>query len=490
MQLFFRRTVPFFLLSLGLFPALWGCASAPAALSPGDAPAPSVQLMATREPEATPLPQATPTAQPVLKYVFLLIGDGMGPNQVSITNQALAAQGEQPLSFTDFPVQGELITNNVLGKTTDSAAAATAMATGTKTGNTILGQDPDGVRLTTVAETLRDRGMKIGVLTTVSLDHATPAGFYAHTEKRTNYEDITGCLFISGFDYFAGGGFHGDTDLTAPAKTNGYALTVGEAEADGAPAGKLISIGSSLKGDKGLQMAADAGVDGREGLLARNLRRGIDRLDGDSGFFIMTEGGRIDVACHYHDAGDMYREVLDFDRAVREAVAFYQAHPAETLLLVTADHETGDMQLTSGDPRVLAKQTVSCDLFDETSVPAFRAAKTPFETALPDIVSAFGLERLTAEETAYLKTAYRHTILDNLTGKELAEKYGSYEAVTSAAANLVAQRAGMAFLSDGHTGSNVTVYAMGPGAEQFSGIHENTFVHDGILAALDAYGAQ
>jgi hypothetical protein len=166
----------------------------------------------------------------------------------------------RPLSFLDFPVQASVKTSNVLGKVTDSAAAATAISTGQKTINGYLGLDQDKNRIETIAETLRNTGRKIGILTPVSLDHATPGGFYAHVDSRRSYSMITDDLFASGFDYFAGGGFHSTPDAPAHAEENGYTLIPSFEEAPTKTDGRLILSSSLIFGDYGVLPAIDGGA--------------------------------------------------------------------------------------------------------------------------------------------------------------------------------------------------------------------------------------
>lgn len=461
-----------------------------AAVSGCSSGAPSVELsVASASPiviaTPSPAPSPTPVPEPALKYIFLFIGDGMGPNQVQAANEALLAVGREPLLFLNFPVTGSIHTNNIQGETTDSAAAATAIATGTKTLNGYLGLDENGDRLTELSETLRDAGRKIGILTTVSLDHATPAGFYAHVDSRRTYDMIVDDLFASGFDFFAGGGFHDTPDAAEYAAENGYTILSSPNDVPSDAEDKLIVSSNLIFGDYGVLPAIDGGA--RAGWLKDSTALAIARLDNPSGFFMMVEGGRIDYFCHYNDAGSFVGELLDMNEALGAALLFYQAHPEETLLLVTADHETGDVSLEEGDRAALLRQTISCDACDDTLVEQCVGAKTPFSEALPLFASAFGLESLTADETAALKTAYTHTIKGDLSSNKSNEEYGVYEPITSACAKIVAARAGLRFGSGGHTSRDVSVYALGVGSEFFSGSYENTYLHDAILQAVAAY---
>ena len=460
--------------------AFLGCAPKTA-----PSPTPTAEPMVIAAETSAPTAAPTPLPQPQLRYVFLFIGDGMGYAHVQTANEALAATSQEPLCFTDFPVAGSVRTTNINEEVTDSAAAATAIATGRKTLNGYLGLDETGNRLTDISETLRDEGRKIGILTTVSLDHATPGGFYAHVDSRRTYDMIADDLFASGFDFFAGGGFHSTPDAADHAAENGYALIHSFAEAPTVSEDKLILSSSLIFGDSGVIPAIDGGE--RTGWLRKATELAIERLTSPAGFFMMVEGGRIDYFCHYNDAGSFVAELLDMNEAIQSALEFYRAHPMETLILVTADHETGNVTLGEGDRAALLAQKISSDECDDTLVAPCVAAKTPFLEALPLFADAFGLTNLTAEETAYLQEAYNHTLMGDLPANRSSEEYGVYEPITSACDRLVEARAGLTFGSGGHTDTDVPFYAIGIGSEFFSGTFENTHIHDAILQAIAAY---
>ncbi len=480
MLAFFRHKQ--FLLFLAAF-ALLICVGCGVKAAPEETPAPEPVVVlpepAAQQTEPTPLPK------PQLKYIFLFIGDGMGYAQVQAASEALASAERDPLCFIDFPVSGSAHTNNVDGGVTDSAAAATAIATGTKTLNTYLGLDSTGVRLRDISEELRDAGRKIGVLTTVSLDHATPAGFFAHVTSRRAYDTIADDLFASGFNFFAGGGFHNTPDAAERAAENGYTMISSFEQAPAQTDGNLILSSALTFGDYGVIPAIDGGA--RQNWLKKATDLAIERLASPDGFFMMVEGGRIDYFCHYADAASFVSELLDFDAAIASALTFYSEHPTETLIVVTADHETGDVSLIEGDRAALLRQTLSGDFCDDTLVAQCILAKTPFAEALPLFVSAFGLDALSSDETDYLKTAYYHTLAGDMTNHASETEYGVYDPITSACLRLVAARAGVVFSSDAHTSKDVPVYAIGLGAELFSGSYENTWFHDAILQAVADY---
>ena len=177
------------------------------------------------------------------KYVFYFIGDGMGPNQVLNAEMYQAAiqgiNGRVPLCMSQFPYSGQAATFSASDGITDSAAAGTCLASGKKTNNGMIGQTPDGAPVYSVASQLKEEGWGIGIMSTVPVDHATPASHYAHAEKRSNYYLIGTHLAESNFDFFGGGGFQrpiNKDDASAPnlydlCKKNGYTLVGSYAEA-------------------------------------------------------------------------------------------------------------------------------------------------------------------------------------------------------------------------------------------------------------------
>ena len=297
------------------------------------------------------------------KYVFYFIGDGMGVNQVNGTEMYLAEQegriGVKPLLFTTFPAGTMATTFSATNSVTDSSAAGTALATGEKTYNGAVSMDDDKNVLSTVAERAKKAGRKVGIATSVSVDHATPAAFYAHQPNRSRYYEIALDLPKTGFDFYAGSGFLKPT-TTADKKEAPNVFPIIE------EAGYTIARGL----DEYKEKAADAKkmiLIQKEGAEPSCLPYAIDHEEGDltlpeitesavsflskgnkKGFFLMVEGGKIDWACHSNDPVTVFEEVIDLDNAVRVAYEFYKKHPKETLIVVTADHETGGMGLGIG----------------------------------------------------------------------------------------------------------------------------------------------
>lgn len=296
------------------------------------------------------------------KYVFLFIGDGMSQAHISLTEAYLASQkgiiGNESFSFTGFPVTGLVTTFSANSYITCSSAAGTAIATGTKTNNGMLGVDPQGNRLNSFAYKLKEKGFKVGIMSSVSIDHATPGAFFAGSNSRSSYYDIASQLPASGFDFFGGGGFV-NPDGEDKMQTNIYTLI----EKGGYKVAKGIEEMKNIKSkDKVVLVQKDGkgsdlpyAIDREEGDLSLKqiVSAAIKHLYNDKGFFIMAEGGKIDWAAHSNDGKTAILEVLDLGEAVDVAYQFYLEHPDETLILVTADHDTGGITVGSQKGYVL-----------------------------------------------------------------------------------------------------------------------------------------
>ncbi|MGN0995734.1 MAG: alkaline phosphatase [Candidatus Ventricola sp.] len=467
------------------------------------------------------------------KYVFLFIGDGMSYPQIQLAADYLGAIGEEGraalppgvrqrqwgdgdtvspvrLSFMDFAVTGSAMTYDAGSFVPDSASTATAMATGTKTWSGWLGQDTDGGRLETIAEKLHAQlGWRIGIVTTMNLNHGTPAAFYAHQDSRNNYYEIGVELTQSGFEYFAGGEmrrvYGADKDqrsLYELAQEAGYKVTFSPEEAAAVTAqdGKVILSDVNLTDSGTMDFVLDRGRG--EWSLADYVEKGIEVLEDGTGFFMMCEGGLIDWACHSNDAGTAIAETLAFADAVQVAVDFARAHPDETLILVTGDHETGGLTIgfAGTDYRthleVLARQRVSFQRFEERYAAVYRKEGAAFEEAMRDVEELFGLKTegdkgdrlvLTAYELEQLREAYDLMLggcdVEQFT-QEQALRYGENNPFCVTVTRILANKAGLDFTTFAHTGLPVAVFAEGVGAERFGGYCDNTDIFRRLAALL------
>ena len=278
------------------------------------------------------------------KYVFYFIGDGMGVNQVNGTEMYLAEQegriGVTPLLFTQFPAVGVATTFSATNSVTDSSAAGTALATGVKTYNGAIGIDDQKNVIQSVAEKAKKAGKKVGVTTSVSVDHATPAAFYAHQADRNMNYEIALDLPKANFDFYAGGGFLKPTTTydkkEAPSifpifEEAGYTVARGynDYKAKAAKAEKMILIQEEGANPSCLPYA----IDRKENdlTLAQITESAIDFLTkgNNKGFFLMVEGGKIDWACHANDAATVFNEVKDMDNAVKVCLLYTSPSPRD-----------------------------------------------------------------------------------------------------------------------------------------------------------------
>jgi len=223
---------------------------------------------------------------------------------------------------------------------TDSAAAGTALACGAKTNNSRLGLSPDSVRLTSMMELARDRGMATGLVVSCYLQHATPGAFYAHQTGRHLYDEITDDLVASHFDVMIGGGTRWLTDAhRATLAEQGYTLAMTREEALAATTTPLLAMVES----EYLPHAPERGD-----FIPQATAKALELLSQDEdGFMLMVEGSQIDGAGHANDPRYLLAEMQDFEQVVRLSVDFADTHPG-TLVVVVADHETGGLSMPSG----------------------------------------------------------------------------------------------------------------------------------------------
>ena len=440
------------------------------------------------------------------KYVFYFIGDGMGVNQVNGTEMYLAEQegriGVKPLLFTSFPVASMATTFSATNSVTDSSAAGTALATGAKTYNGAIGMDDNKSVLQSVAERAKKSGKKVGVTTSVSVDHATPAAFYAHQPDRGMYYEIALDLPKAGFDFYAGSGFLKPT-TTADKKEAPNVFPIIE------EAGYTIARGL----DEYKEKAADAKkmiLIQKEGAEPSCLPYAIDHEEGDltlpeitesavsflskgnkKGFFLMVEGGKIDWACHSNDPVTVFEEVIDLDNAVRVAYEFYKKHPKETLIVVTADHETGGMGLGIGKYELhlksLLNQKQSQDLLSKaiTDLRKDKAGKASWNEIKDLLTEKMGFWKelpLTWEQEKMLRDEYEQSFVKN---KVVFEEslYARTEPLAATARKVMSQIAMVGWTSSSHTAGYVPVFAIGAGADLFTGKMDNTEIPKRIAKA-------
>ena len=448
------------------------------------------------------------------KYVFLFIGDGMSYPQFQAASDYLGAvadqdnddilDGNKPLNFMNFPVAGSAVTYDSTSFCPDSASTATSISTGHKTYSGTINMDETmTVKYETIAEQLKDEGYDIGVVSSVNLNHATPAAFYCHQASRNNYYEIGEELIASDFDYFAGGallkptGAEGNKeDLYKKAEKAGYKVVKTQAAAEKVSAKdeKVLMIAEHLADSDSISYENDRAKG--EWALADYVEKGIEVLeDNEKGFFMMVEGGKIDWACHANDAGSTINDTIALADAVGEAISFAKQHPDETLILVTGDHETGGLTIgyagTDYDTYLtnLSNQKISYAKFDSDYVSKYKENKTPFAEMMKDVEKLFGLKMsgaeddklvLTEYEVGLIRKAYEKTLAgEKADGENQAEYvlYGTYEPLSVTITHLLNNKSGISFSSYAHTGLPVAVFAEGVGQENFGGFYDNTQIY-------------
>ena len=422
------------------------------------------------------------------KYVFLFIGDGMATPQRMVADEFSRKIGRGQLVINTLPSHATTRTSSSSSLVTDSAAA-TAIACGEKTKNGRIGMDHDGKRkLESVAYVAKKNGKKVGIVTSVTINHATPAGFYSHRPSRSQYYAIGLDLINSGFDYFGGGGVAKNNDKKAPeykgdiyklAEKAGFKVvsTKEELLALKKGCGKVLARGSEgylpYSIDKKRSVAT----------LAEFTAKGIELLDNPKGFFMMVEGGAIDSFGHANDAAGNLHEVLAFDDAVKVAVKFAEKHPQETLIVVTGDHETGGMTMGFAGTGYamymerLIYQKCSISTFAEKIRTARKADKNfSFEDAQKMLTKDFGFK--------FSGNIKKDPLV--LTAKEIKIlKDGFNEGKLPQSARIVMNgKAGIGWTTGSHTALPVLTTSKGAKAEIFTGFIDNTDIAKKLKTVL------
>lgn len=364
------------------------------------------------------------------KYIFLFIGDGMGHENVSVAESYLSYKdgliGGTQLCFTQFPYLGMADTYSANDRITDSSAGGTAIACGVKTNNGMLGVDPDGNPVYSFALDLQDRGYNIGIMSTVQVNHATPGAFYGHTKSRYDYYGITQEIPVAGYKFYGGQNFlnfngnEGNDNSEEMLNEAGYDVCFGEDEFNNAKKGKRSKM-VYIAEPRGTitQQYESRDLKSQTVSEVSMFKSCMEYLGDKKPFFIMCEGGEIDWEAHSNNTMPMITAIQNMDEAVKVAYEFYLKHPDETLIVVTADHETGGVAIGNGHSPLW-------EVYDD----AVGGGKTYPAGADNKALNAKG---------------------------------------------------GIGWTTTGHAGSPVPVYAIGKGAEKFCGRFDNTDISKKIL---------
>lgn len=319
----------------------------------------------------TEVPVSMQDNQPeVAKNIILLIGDGMGVTQITA---GMYANGNK-IAFEEFKKIGFHKNYAYDNLVTDSAAGATAFSCGKKTYNGAIGVGPDTLAMKTILEEAHERGYKTGLLTTSTIVHATPASFAAHNRHRKNYEEIAVDMMDAGLDIFVGGGlkyFNNRSDerkLIEEYKEKGYYMSnFIEKDIDQTDFNQFDKVGYLTS--NGSPVPASQGRDYLSGATNQVINF-LETKSEDDGFFLMIEGAQIDWGGHANDGEYITSEMIDFNKVIENVLEYSKSHP-ETLIIITADHETGGFAINKGSTMDSLNMKFTSDYHTADIIPVF-----------------------------------------------------------------------------------------------------------------------
>lgn len=436
-------------------------------------------------------------AQPpeVANHVFVFMGDGMGINHVAAARY-LAQEEKEALSdhiwssssFDSFRNIGLMTTHNLDRNVTDSAASATAMFTGNKTFNEALNCNPEtGETYTPLAKRLSDAGIAVGVVSTTTLEHASPAALYAVSEDRYDYTQIAEQGIACGWlDFWAAGGFVWDQEeMNQAAENAGFTVADKPDEIRALTGDSLPALVAAADDEAAPYMAYEIDRSrnayyGEDTIAFGDLvRQAVSCFSEEERFFLFAESAKVDTASAALDLKTALCEVMALDGAVEAALKFYEEHPEDTLIVVLSDHETGGLRLrTDMDYGELTTQVASGVRF-RAIMEELYDTQAPFSEAMEKAGHYFGIyeDDLDEEERAELEESY----YESLTGDHSDDDPDPF---TTALCELKAEWAQASFASSSHTAQPVAVYALGKGAENFTGLYDNTEIYQKLMTAM------
>ncbi len=398
------------------------------------------------------------------KNIVYMIGDGMGSAYTTAYRYYKDNPDTEAIETTVFDRllvgMARTAPARISGYVTDSAAAATALSTGTKTYNGAIGMDTRKRPMQTLLEKARQKGKAIGIAVTSQVNHATPAGFLSHNESRKNYRQIAHDYLYTGVDVMLGGGQkYFSKDLLSKFEDKGYQVIDKFDDLNNLREGKVLGLFAQVQ----LPWVIDNPA-GRQ--LSKMTQKSLELLSqNDKGFMLLVEGSIIDWAGHANDIATAMGEMDEFARAIEVVEAFIRKHP-DTLLVITADHETGGLTVgandsKSWDPAVLHKVKAS-----PMTMAKQLTGRGDWRTGLAELI---GFEPAEAE------------------WKTLSEAHAKDEQhFTSAIIDLINLRSNTGWTTNDHTAADVQVFAKGSASGLFAGSQENTEIADKLSELLQA----
>ena len=434
------------------------------------------------------------------RYIFYFIGDGMGMGHVMAAqsyNRTVLGNND-PILMMQFPVAASAHTYSASSPVTDSAAAGTALATGHKTKNGMLGMDADTIAVQSIAKDLKADGFGIGLVTSVAPDDATPGAFYAHVPNRGLWYDVCKDYITSGYEFLGGANIRGTND-GQPTEI------LKEFEKKGI---KVATELDQLKNFKSKRVAVFKGCE----ISPYEIGYTIDSLENamtlpalteaclahlekvsPKKFFMMVEGGNIDHAAHANDGGAVIKEILNFNQAIKVAYDFYLAHPDETLIVITADHDTGGMAIGSNFTgynaylQYIDHQKMSKDAFSDWCRALLKSRRNytweDMKEFLTENLGFWKYVPVNEEQTSKLQNMFESTFeLRNSADQKTL--YNNFNAFAVEVFNVMNDVAGIGWISNNHTGNEVPVYAIGVGADKFASFNNNTDIPVKIMSIV------
>jgi len=435
------------------------------------------------------------------RYIFYFIGDGMGMGAIMTGElwKHIITGDTTSTIFKQFPIASFATTYSASSPVTDSAAAGTALSSGMKTRNDMVGMLPDSTAVNSIAIKLQELGYGTGLVTSVAADDATPAAFYAHVPARKMYTDIDADFARSGIDFLAGAGLRGlnkrhkkNTTTDSLLQLYNYKI-FRDINAIPDNVSKVILLNNDTLQPSTIGYNIDTRGSGMT--LAAMTGAAISHLEKyhPEAFFLMIEGGEIDHAAHANDAASLAWEMMSFDEAIKVAWNFYLAHPDETLIVVTADHNTGGISIGNTATgynahfELLTSQKVSknrfADIISEISDNNTPVKWDEIKNMMTDKLGLWDKIPVTADEEDSLKDAYTATFI-NHDGKKFYTLYADFDPLTTTAFKIIDNHSGAGWISNNHTGNPVPVFAAGTGAEKFSRMLDNTDIPRIIMSLV------
>jgi len=436
------------------------------------------------------------------KYVFYFIGDGMGMGHVMTTQtyNRMVRQSPEPLLMMQFPVASMCMTYSASSPVTDSAAAGTALATGHKTNNGVLGMDADSTAVQSIATDLLKQGYGVGIITSVYPDDATPGAYYAHVESRKMFYEIDCQAAESGFQFIGGANLHGTakdgkpTDAEQRLTEAGYTIVRGTDGIDQVNSEKIYLLSPDKERTSNIGYTIDS-IPGALTLpdMTRACLNQMERVSPQK-FFMMVEGGNIDHAAHANDGGAVIKEIINFNQALDVAYQFYLKHPDETLIVVTADHDTGGMALNnapSGDKRGLRyidAQRASKEEFSAECKGILHSRRIytwdDMRQLLTDRFGFWSVIPVTTKQENALRKKFE-TTFEMRNSADQKTLYASFNAFAVEVFRVLDAHTGIAWTTTSHTGNPVPVFAIGVGSDQFKGLNNNIEIPIKIMNAVE-----